>query len=451
MLSMYELYSYARRSRQREMFLEKEKLSSELNYLKAQINPHFLFNVLATVHALTIKKSPEAANVVVKLSELMRFMLFEVKNRKITVEEEINFLEGYIELEMVRFSNKLTVNFSKSIDNPGTKIEPLLLLPFVENAFKHGAAENRFHSFITIELKLLNDHLRFTVENATEPSVPDDYKISIGLDNVKRQLQMLYPGHKLNIEEREKSFTFNSTLTWEGMKKISCIIVEDEQLLVQVLEDHISKVPFLELKNSFNDGISALAWLEENSTNLIFIDINLPRLKGVDFIRMFPSGAKFIITSAYHEYAVEGYELNVVDYLLKPIEFNRFMMAVKKVADLETQPAQAFSKEEFAVKDFIFITVNKKRVKINFSEILYIEGMKEYVKIHLAKDRWLVTKLQIGQMEEVLSENFVRIHRSYIVSKKRVISYNHVESTVGNAVLPVGTNYKSSLSRLLET
>src|SRR4249919_217854 len=109
------------------------------------------------------------------------------------------------------------------------------------------------------------------------------------------------------------------------MKKLSCLIIEDENLLADVLAEYIDQVPFLELKGIFNDGMSALEYLEVNNVDLIFIDINLPKLKGIDFIRMFPNNAKYIITTAYHEYAVEGFTLNVVDYLLKPIEFNRFM------------------------------------------------------------------------------------------------------------------------------
>ncbi len=119
------------------------------------------------------------------------------------------------------------------------------------------------------------------------------------------------------------------------MRKLSCLIIEDEQILAEVLAEYVRKVPFLELKAILNDAITALEYLEENEVDLIFIDINLPKLKGIDFIKMVPVSAKFIITTAYHEYALEGYELNVIDYLMKPIEFNRFLMAVKKAAEIE--------------------------------------------------------------------------------------------------------------------
>lgn len=233
------------------------------------------------------------------------------------------------------------------------------------------------------------------------------------------------------------------------MRKLSCLIIEDENLLADVLAEYINQVPFLELKHVFNDGMSALEYLEVNNADLIFIDINLPKLKGIDFIRMFPSNAKYIITTAYHEYAVESFTLNVVDYLLKPISFDRFIMAVNKVTDGGIISARHVS-ENLAGKDYFYINMNKRRVKVNFSEILYIEGLKEYVKIHVTREKLLITKMQIGHIQDLLNEDFVRIHRSFIVSRKKVNSYNQVEVNVGNSILPVGTNYKESIGRLLE-
>lgn len=233
------------------------------------------------------------------------------------------------------------------------------------------------------------------------------------------------------------------------MRKLTCLIIEDESLLAEVLEEYIQQVPFLELKGIFHDGMSAIEYLEVNNVDLIFIDINLPKLKGTDFIRMFPNNAKYIITTAYHEYAVDGFTLNVIDYLLKPIEFNRFMMAVKKFTDtiLVTQRSVM---ENFVTKDYFYINMNKRRVKVNFSEILYIEGLKEYVKIHVTREKLLITKMQIGHIQGLLNEDFVRIHRSFIVAKRKVNSYNHVEVNIGNSILPVGTNYKESIERLME-
>lgn len=234
------------------------------------------------------------------------------------------------------------------------------------------------------------------------------------------------------------------------MKKISCIVIEDEVLLAEVLADYIGQVPFLELQSVFHDAISAVAWLEEQDTDLIFVDINLPKLKGIDFIKMFQGKSRFIITTAYHEYALQGYELNVIDYLMKPIEFSRFLQAVKKAMALSHNSPVPLSEERQRVKDSLYINKDKKRVKVDFSDIVYIESKKEYVQIHLVKEKPLLTKLQMGQIEELLDREFVRIHRSYIVARKKVSAYNLTEVTIGAIVLPVGTNYRESLAELLE-
>ena len=216
LLLMYELYRLSKASREREARMEKEKLKSELSFLKAQINPHFLFNVLGTVHALARHKAPDAANVVIKLSEIMRFMLFEVKNRSISLAEEKKFLEDFIELEQIRFQNKLSVDFICDIDDEDQQIAPMILLPFVENAFKHGAAESRFHSFVHIYLKVKHKNLNFIVENSVEFSSPEEYRSGIGLNNVKRQLELIYPGHELTLEERKESFFISLRLNLNG-------------------------------------------------------------------------------------------------------------------------------------------------------------------------------------------------------------------------------------------
>lgn len=234
------------------------------------------------------------------------------------------------------------------------------------------------------------------------------------------------------------------------MTTLSCLVIEDETILADVLVDYIKQVPFLRLCNVFHDAVSALQYFEENEVDLVFIDINLPKLKGIDFIKMFQGRSKFIITTAYHEYALQGYDLNVVDYLMKPIEFSRFMQAVKKAIDASIKIVTTQAEHLQEVKDHIFINMNKKRVKVNLNDILYIEGMKEYVKIHLVKDKWLITKLQMGQIQELLTTEFVRVHRSYIVAKKKITSYNLTEIAIGLVILPVGTNYRESLAHFLE-
>jgi two-component system, LytTR family, sensor kinase len=192
--------------KERESVLEKEKLQTELNYLKAQINPHFLFNVLGTIHALSRNTAPQAADVTLKLSQLMRFMLYDARSKQITLGEEVKMLEDFIELERVRFSNKLQINFSKNIENSSLPIAPLLLLPFVENAFKYSAAESRFNAFVQISLTVQGGRLHLEVENSVEEPVQHHASTHIGLANIQRQLELMYPDRQLVYEKREKTF-----------------------------------------------------------------------------------------------------------------------------------------------------------------------------------------------------------------------------------------------------
>jgi len=166
------------------------------------------------------------------------------------------------------------------------------------------------------------------------------------------------------------------------MSKIKCIIIEDEPLAAKVLTDYISQVPFLELQGAFKDAILATGWLRQNETDLIFLDIHLPKLKGMAFLKTLINPPSVIISTAYHQYAVEGFNLNVTDYLLKPFEFERFLVAVNKVKAAKSEKQK---QPENPAKDFIFLNSEKKKIKILFSEIVYIESQQEYNKIVTTK------------------------------------------------------------------
>src|SRR6266540_2280073 len=171
------------------------------------------------------------------------------------------------------------------------------------------------------------------------------------------------------------------------MSNIQCMIVEDEPLAVKVLADYISQVPFLELQGIFKDAILATNYLRDHPTDLIFLDIHLPKLKGMAFLKTLTNQPAVIITTAYHQYAVEGFDLNVTDYLLKPFEFERFLVAVNKVKTAQSEREKPNEIEE--MKDFIFLNVQKKKVKILFSEIVYIESQREYIKIVATKKEYI--------------------------------------------------------------
>ncbi|WP_336516526.1 LytTR family DNA-binding domain-containing protein [Pollutibacter soli] len=229
------------------------------------------------------------------------------------------------------------------------------------------------------------------------------------------------------------------------MSKVNCIIIEDEPLAVKVLSDYIKQTPFLELQASFKDAILATEWLRNNDTELIFLDIHLPKLKGMAFLKTLTDPPAVIITTAYHQYAVEGFELNVTDYLLKPIEYERFLQAVNKVKRVETQKNADSSESN---RDYLFISVQKKKVKLLFSEIVYIESQREYIRVVTTKKVWL-TKMSTNEIEALLpSKIFKRIHRSYIISTDKIESYTADSVELGGISIPIGRGYRDVIEGL---
>lgn len=230
------------------------------------------------------------------------------------------------------------------------------------------------------------------------------------------------------------------------MPEIRCIIVEDEPLAAKMLADYIAQVPFLKLQGKFKDAILATEFLHQNTTDLIFLDIHLPKLKGMAFLKTLTHPPAVIITTAYHEYAVEGFNLNVTDYLLKPFEFERFLVAVNKV---HTTPAQLnLSAGNKVQKDYLFVTVQKKKVKILFADIIYIESQMEYIKVVTAKKTYF-SKLTSAEMESLLpSHLFKRIHRSYIVSVNRIDSYTADTVEIEGISIPIGRSFRNVLKDL---
>jgi two-component system, LytTR family, response regulator len=223
------------------------------------------------------------------------------------------------------------------------------------------------------------------------------------------------------------------------MSKLRCIIVEDEPLAVKVLADYIAQTPFLELQGSFKDALLAAEFLRGNTTDIMLLDIHLPRLKGMAFLRTLAQPPAVIIVSAYHQYAVEGFELNVTDYLLKPVEYERFLAAVNKVRGAAPVGAD---------RDYIFIQVQKKKVKILFSDIIYIESQREYVKVRTVQGEWL-TKMSTHEIEALLpAVLFKRVHRSYIVAVRRIESYTAEMIEMGGISIPIGKGYRDVMENL---
>lgn len=204
----------------REKQLVKEKLETELKFLRNQINPHFLFNTLNNIYALSRKKSDKTPEIVMKLSKLLRFMLYESRKQLIPVAEEIKMLDDCLDLERIRYNERLTITFEKEIDNGQQLIAPLLLLPFVENAFKHGVSETRFASFIHIVMHLRQGKLTFTVENSKESGEPVVVTDNIGLSNVRRQLELMYKDYQLLVENEDTVFKVYLTINLNSHAEI---------------------------------------------------------------------------------------------------------------------------------------------------------------------------------------------------------------------------------------
>ncbi len=225
------------------------------------------------------------------------------------------------------------------------------------------------------------------------------------------------------------------------MKLLQCIIIEDEPIAREIIEDYIAQIPSLEHCASFEDAILATEFLNTKKVDVIFLDLNLPKLKGFEFLKTLKNKPQVIVTTAYHQHALEAFDLEVVDYLLKPIEFQRFLKAVNKLKVEKSKPDKFDSNK----KDHLFFNVNRKMVRVNLEDICYIESFKEYVRIHM-EESFIMTKFQIGEMERKLdSDQFLRIHRSYLIAKNKIAAFNFNSVEIGGKELPIGRSYKETV------
>jgi DNA-binding LytR/AlgR family response regulator len=221
-----------------------------------------------------------------------------------------------------------------------------------------------------------------------------------------------------------------------------------------VIEKYISSVPVLELKASVNNAVDALSILQHNKIDLIFLDIQMPQLLGTDFMRSLINPPKVIFTTAFRKYAVEGFDLDAVDYLLKPISFERFLKAVNKVMRLNILPTESdlpFHPQpaKNIADSSIYLRADRKNIKVNFDDILFIESLKDYIKV-VTKDKTIVTKQSISSLEENLPKNFIRIHRSFIVSINKIESYTIELIQIGKYELPISRSYRHEVEKALE-
>ncbi len=235
--------------------------------------------------------------------------------------------------------------------------------------------------------------------------------------------------------------------------KIKTLIVDDEPHAIEVIETYVGNFPELELIATCNSAIEAFQILQKDNVDLLFLDIKMPGLLGTDLVRTLKNPPKVIFTTAYQDYALEGFDLNAVDYLLKPIPFNRFLRAMDKVfggyKPLQQQIVQVPA-EQNRSESFIYLRVDRKTVKINVRDIYWLESLKDYIKVVLA-DRILVSKQKISVLAELLPEElFLRIHRSFIVALDKIESYHSYAIDILGKEIPIGRNYKDECRKRLQ-
>lgn len=235
---------------------------------------------------------------------------------------------------------------------------------------------------------------------------------------------------------------------------IRCIAVDDEPLALDIITDYVKKIPELELVASTTNAIEALGIVQNGGVDLAFLDIQMPDLTGIQFLKIINGKCDVILTTAYPQYALDGYDLNVVDYLLKPIAFDRFYKSVQKVLHSQAAKPQPHASASYASPvsepvDFIFVKTEHKIQRVDLDEILYIEGLKDYISIFTVNER-VVTLQNMKKMEEILPANrFVRVHRSYIVALDKIASIERGRIFIGDKVIPVGDTYRDTFYKFI--
>lgn len=234
-------------------------------------------------------------------------------------------------------------------------------------------------------------------------------------------------------------------------KNIKCLIVDDEPLAIELIQDHIAKLPYLELAGSCQNALEAFEILKKEPIDLVFLDIQMPMITGMEFVRSLQNPPGIIFTTAYRQYAVESYELNVIDYLLKPITFARFLKAIDKYLGT-VKPSSAPVPQvapETSPEDHLFVNANKKHVKVRFEEILYVESLKDYIRIHTEEQK-ITTKEKIGDFADKLPAHFLRIHRSFIVNRAKITAFTAHDVEIGEREIPIGGSYKQWVLEVLK-
>ena len=235
------------------------------------------------------------------------------------------------------------------------------------------------------------------------------------------------------------------------MKRVKCLVVDDEPLAVKLILNHIHKIDQLEVVATCNNAIKAFEILNTQEIDLLFLDIKMPNLTGIDFLKTLRNPPKTIFTTAYREYAIESYDLEAIDYLLKPITFERFFKAVNRFLQITTSSTKE-TKVQLPKDDFIMIKSGNKHHKVQLSAIIYIESIKDYIKIHLNNDTRITAKYKIGDIARDLEEkSFLRVHRSYLINTNKITAFTAHDLELAEHQIPIGVSYKNEVNTFLES
>jgi DNA-binding LytR/AlgR family response regulator len=232
---------------------------------------------------------------------------------------------------------------------------------------------------------------------------------------------------------------------------IRTIAIDDEPLALKLIAGYITKTPFLELVSTFDNPLSVLEFLENEPVDLIFADIQMPDLSGTDFVRLMDKGPKVVFTTAYERYAIEGFKLNAVDYLLKPYSYEEFLIAAQKVQKLIELERKALPQLE-ANSEFLFLKSEYKIRRINFNDILYIEGLKDYIKVFIKNEEKPILSISTLKMVEskLPAQHFMRVHRSFIVNLDKIDTIERSRIVFGKVYIPISEQYKDSFQEFLD-
>ncbi|MDM1346849.1 LytR/AlgR family response regulator transcription factor [Myroides marinus] len=229
------------------------------------------------------------------------------------------------------------------------------------------------------------------------------------------------------------------------MSSIRCYILDDEPMAVALLSDYVNKSPQLTLVGSSTSALQALTDLQQLEVDLCFIDIQMPELTGLQIMSLLGRKTYFIITSAYNQYALEGYEHNVIDYLLKPVTYERFFKSIQKATPILSMPITKEEPKKTSQENFLFVKTDGKHIKVQYEDLKYVEGLKDYLVLHLANEK-IITLSTLKEMEEKLpSTLFIRVHKSYIINKQHLDSIERNRLYIDKAIVPIGETYKKTV------